>query len=101
MQSALNTELSKLKECKSDYIIFLEADKRVVLQRSQIERKKQRSTICEWIEGWHDSIIEFMHQYDNCIFIDTNNKTRDEVIACMTVLIQKIKADGIKLEDTY
>ena len=90
VKARLKYELELLDHCRSDKIIYLNASKTIVLERSRADMNKKRTTINHWVSIWHDSLIDFMSHYDTCDFVDTDDKTLDEVVKCVEKLIREV-----------
>lgn len=84
VEKNLYKELKKLRECRSDYIIYLDATEDVVLHRKNSDETKPRKNMQNWMSNWQPYLEPYMKSIEYTKIIDTSNLTAEEVLKEVT-----------------
>lgn len=89
VEKNLHTELERLRKCRSDYIIYLDAPVDTIIGRKQNDITKPRKNMQNWMEWWQPYIDIYMKAFDNTYVYETKDKAANEVLEEITRWIKK------------
>ena len=73
-------ELEELRKCKSDYILYLDADQNTIRQRKENDLTKPRVNMKDWQENWQPFIERHMKQLSCTTVLNTDTMTAEDVL---------------------
>ena len=79
IESNLKEELSELRKCRSDYILYLDADMETVLQR-KMRDSKRRLNMEDWLLNWQPYIEKYIKGNPRTTILNTGNMDSEQVL---------------------
>lgn len=79
IEANLKEELQELRKCRSDYILYLEADMETILKRKINDRKK-RLNMEEWLLNWQPYIEKYIKGNLRTTILNTENMDSEQVL---------------------
>lgn len=79
VEGNLREELQRLRKCKSDVILYLDASIDTIVQRKEKD-KKLRPTMQDWLTNWQPYINPYFKSLPNTKVLNTENITAEEVL---------------------
>lgn len=76
----LKKELAKLRLCRSDYIIYLDASAEEILKRKNNDKTKPRINMQNWLQNWQPYIEPYMKKIPYTTVFDTTYLSSDELL---------------------
>ncbi len=73
-------ELTELRECKSDYILYLDADIETILKRKNEDLTKSRKNMDNWLKYWQPYIERYIKSIEYTTVLNTNDMPTNEVL---------------------
>lgn len=80
VEVGLKNELSNLRKCRSDYILYLYASISTIMHRKNNDRTKPRKNMSMWLDEWQPNIEEFMKSINYTTVLETDEMTVIEVL---------------------
>ena len=80
VEKNLMSELSQLRNCGSDYILYLNASLGTILHRKNNDTTKKRLNMQDWLTNWQPFIEPFMKNNAKTTVLDTDKMTAEEVL---------------------
>lgn len=84
VEANLSHELSELRECKSDHIIYLDAPIDVIMKRKNFDKTKSRINMANWISKWQPHLEQYMKSKNYTKIINTADLTAEDVLRKVT-----------------
>lgn len=89
LENNLKDELLKLKECRSDCILYLDAKLETIIKRKTNDNTKPRENMNEWLKCWQPYIEEHTKLLKNTVVLETDNLSSEDVLNFTLQLIEK------------
>lgn len=89
VENNLYSELKRLRDCRSDYIIYLDAVEDVIWNRKVYDETKPRKNMQNWMNNWQPYIEPYMKAIEYTTIFDTSTKNADEVLEEVTEWMTK------------
>lgn len=80
IESNLKNELAALRKCSSDYILYLDADLKTIIQRKNRDETKARKNMISWLENWQPFLEAYIKANPKTTVLNTNKMSAEEVL---------------------
>lgn len=87
----LRNELTELRKCSSDYILYLDADLEIISQRKALDATKPRNNMKNWLEKWQPFIEDYIKSNPKTTVLNTSIMSAEEVLTwSLNWILEKI-----------
>ncbi|WP_425445883.1 deoxynucleoside kinase [Dethiothermospora halolimnae] len=90
IEELLKDELHRLRQCKLDGILYLDASKEVLRKRKEGDQNRSRNFFDHYINNLHTYKKQWFSKYDYTTFINVDNMSIDKLGAFTTKWLEEI-----------
>lgn len=98
VEKGLKKELEDLRKCRSDYILYLDADLSTIMSRKNNDITKPRKNMDRWLNDWQPYLERYTKSINYTTVLNTDQLSSEEVLEWTTKwIIIKLQEQGLHL----